>query len=120
MDFSNIKEQLKNMKAFYVVCGLILICIYWLPVIYDMFPESRWVFDDMTNPYMTIEQLNSVDEEYRKLWIKNMRDSGHDLKEMKYEVLPDGKIAPLTLLDENGMKIQREQGCGATECHAKQ
>ncbi len=35
--------------------------------------------------------------------------------EQKYEVLPDGRIKPLTKLDKEGMKIQEQEGCAG--CH---
>jgi len=120
MNFSIIKEQFKNMKSLWIICGLILFGVYVFPYVYNQFPSTRWMFDDMKNPYMTIEQLNAVDPEYRELWIKNMNQSGHDLTAMNYKILPNGKIEPLTLLNEDGIKIQSEHGCSTIECHTKQ
>ena len=116
MDFSTIKDQLKNMTAFWIICGLVIIGVTLVPYVYDKYPSTRWVFDDMTNPYITIEQLNAMEPEYREKWLNNMEKGGHADRSRNYTVLGDGTIAPLTPLDEEGLKLQ-EKSCSNVECH---
>jgi len=44
-----------------------------------------------------------------------VKDLNHTTRSQNYRILPGGVIMPLTPLDEEGLKIQEEDGC--TACH---
>jgi hypothetical protein len=99
---SDIKEQLYGMKYFFAIIALIIVTGIGMEFIY---PYAPWILDDNTNPYSEIT-----------LFVPGPDHPEHG---NYFEVLSDGRLAPLTLLDEEGMRLQSEEGCGAKDCHIK-
>lgn len=98
-----IKDQLKSsgMRFFAVIVALSILITSGIPYIIDS--RFGWIITDATSPYRLEEPVE----------VKYGPNGG--IVSGNYELLPNGKFAPLTQLSEEGMKQQTEEGC--IGCH---
>ena len=137
MDFSNIKEQIRGMKFFWIILGLIVIAPPIIGVWAKIRPQD---FDDRIYQTHVPSHIEYIATEGNHAYGYN--DCGvchsykHEGKTAKTNVPTSNRdgdsgqsqnwlymggfiLAPLTLLDEEGLRIQKEKGCGVSSCHTK-
>jgi len=128
------KDQLKSgvLTAFIVICIMTLTLI-WGGNKIDNSEKWSWIINDLTNPYLTDAQIQLLTKEEKEIWEMNQMSAielaqyemwkesggkeGKHPKPQNFTIGQGGKIAPLTVLTPEEMKVQEERGC--TACHTR-